>query len=644
MFNSYLCLNRKIPQARARVKERELAFPSGILPMAAQETRRLHRTECSVNRPRFPRPTEASCIPSSSDSEKISMESDKGDDLKRKRDDSSKSSTSGRSSSDEGEFEIPKEHIRLAKRREKASRPEALIQKNQSNTSITDIRNVLFWILSDTQGSIPKWCIIKNKHLVESVTVVVTPFLDRLTLFELAGNSAGVQKDLPFFSHCIRGSMIPMYSVGFHRYPAICPVLSSFLSTPYSSKALKWVEKLSDDEEVSNEHEGNYHPKITEFLMTEEMRRSNGIPESLSNGLAPPGFVTTKGKKTRSVFEGEDPEDLPPMVYNERDLRRIEVDDDYRNLIAIDCEMVETCAGKELARVSLVDYMGRVLYDSIVLPENEIEDYLTQYSGITRKMMMECRKSFREAQKDVLKYLDESSILVGHAIDNDLRCLKLIHNRIIDTSDIFPHPNGHPSKHSLVFLLQRVIRASLDRERGHDSVDDARATLRVALKKLARGHDYSPNGLNSSKLNPLGELIDGRSVLISELDDHTQYKTQGMDINPSEFDDAKLRIHVLRQFQHACENNTPRKDALIQIDSEIRSIASKMQENHVLLVFSGCGDIHSFKRFEQLADMCDDEVKMTEVTKALERAKDKALAAYAIITAISDLPLEVRNA
>jgi len=149
--------------------------------------------------------------------------------------------------------------------------------------------------------------------------------------------------------------------------------------------------------------------------------------------------------------------------------------------------------------------------------------------------------------------------------------------------------------------------------------------------------------LNASKMSPLGELLDGRSVLISELEDHTHYKAEGMDINPPEFDDAKLRIHILRQFQHACENNTPRKEALIQIDSEIRQIASKLQDNHVLLVFSGCGDIHSFKRFEQLADMCDDEAQMAEVTKALERAKDKALSAYAIITAVSDLPVEVRN-
>jgi len=571
------------------------------------------------------------------------MDSDKDDDRKRKRDDSSKSSTSDRSSSDEGEFEIPKEHLRLAKRREKSSRPEAVIQKNQSNTSITDIRNVLFWMLSDTQGSIPKWCIIKNKHLVESVSVVVTPFLDRMTLFEFAGNSAGVQKDLPFFSHCIRGSMIPMNSVGFHRYPAICPVLSTFLSTPLSNKAPKWVDKLSDDEEVPNETDDGYHPKIAEFLMTEDMRRANRMPEPLANGFAPPGFITTLGKKTRVVLEGEHPEDVPPMMFNERDLKRIESDPDYKNLIAVDCEMVDTCAGKELARVSLVDYNGRVLYDSIVLPENEIEDYLTQYSGITRKMMMECKKTFREAQKDILKFLDEESILVGHAIDNDLRCMKLIHNRIIDTSDIFPHPNGHPSKHSLVFLLQRVIRASLDREGGHDSVDDARATLRVALKKLARGHDYSPMGLNSSKLNPLGELIDGRSVLLSELDDHSQYKAEGMDINPSEFDDAKLRIHVLRQYQRACENNTPRKEALIEVDSEIRKIVSQMKENHVLLVFSGCGDIHSFKRFERLADLCDDEEQMAEVTKALQRAKDKAVSAFAIITAVSDLPLEVRT-
>jgi DNA polymerase III epsilon subunit-like protein len=568
--------------------------------------------------------------------------------LKRKReeiDGEEPTETPTLSENDDG-FEIPKAHIRKAMKKEKQLRAQAMIQKSQSRTTIAEIRNVLMWVLSESQGVMPKWCLIRNKNLVDGITVIITPFLDRLTLFEYAGRGAGISKEFPFFSHCIRGSMIPMTSVNFHRYPSICPVLSQFLSAPIGSKtAAQWVDKMSDDETESENHTTH---KIADFLMTEDNRRSNEFPEPLLGGRLPPGFVTTKGKTMRTTVPSFDNSEDPALLHP-KDISFLSSDPDYQNLVGIDCEMVETVCGKELARVSLVDYLGRVLYDSIVLPDDEITDYITQYSGITPAMIRDCRTSFKEAQKMVLSFLDDQAILVGHALQNDLQCLRLIHDRVIDTSDIFPHPNGHPSKHSLVFLLQRVIRESLDREGGHDSVDDARASLRIAMKKLARGHDYSPLGLQSVKYVPLGSLLGKesvKSVLYSAIDKEKEpaYKLQGFTHNPDEqVEEAKLYVHHLTQFQEACENNTCRKQAVMDIDQKIRDLTQGLGENHIVVVFSGCGDVFSFKRFEKLADMCNDETKRVDVEKALQRAKDKAVSAYAIISSVGDIPAEARE-
>lgn len=536
-------------------------------------------------------------------------------------------------------FEVPKSHIRLEKKREKALRPAAVIQKSQSRTTISDVRNVVLWILSESFGVMPKWCLVRNKNLVSAVTVIITPFIDRHTLFEHAN-----YKDLPFFSHCIRGSMIPMTAVSSHRYPSVCPILSTFLSSPVNSKNPRWESGVSDGEdEKQNLESETTRVNILSFLMTDDNRRANDIPEALAGGLAPPGYITTAGKKFRDSPVFDDTDSIPEMIGHPKDREALLRDPDFVNLIGIDCEMVETIAGRELARVSLIDHLGRVLYDSVVRPENEVTDYLTQFSGITAKMIRDCKTTFKDAQSRVLSFIDEKSILVGHAINNDLLCLKLIHERIIDTSDIFPHPNGHPSKHSLVFLLQRVLRESLDRQGGHDSVDDARATLRIAMKKLARGWEYSPSGTGVSRFYPLGTLVEGRIALIADLEERSKYHTEGIELNPTVIaDDVKLRIHVLRHYQHACENNTPRVDALHRVDESVRAIVKGLQDHNVVVVFSGCGDIHTFKKFERLADKCEDETQRVDVEKALQRAKDKAVSAFAIISTVCDLPESLR--
>jgi len=50
-----------------------------------------------------------------------------------------------------------------------------------------------------------------------------------------------------------------------------------------------------------------------------------------------------------------------------------------RNVLALDCEMVMSASGPELARVTFVDWDGLVILDKLVKPEAPITDYLTKY-------------------------------------------------------------------------------------------------------------------------------------------------------------------------------------------------------------------------------------------------------------------------
>lgn len=89
--------------------------------------------------------------------------------------------------------------------------------------------------------------------------------------------------------------------------------------------------------------------------------------------------------------------------------------------VALDCEMVGIGAGgieSALARVSLVDYHGRVLLDAFVRPREQVTDWRTHVSGV-RETDMKNALTFEDVQRQVSKLLD-GRILVGHALSNDL--------------------------------------------------------------------------------------------------------------------------------------------------------------------------------------------------------------------------------
>nr|XP_021529995.1 interferon-stimulated gene 20 kDa protein [Aotus nancymaae] len=61
-----------------------------------------------------------------------------------------------------------------------------------------------------------------------------------------------------------------------------------------------------------------------------------------------------------------------------------------REVVAMDCEMVGLGPLREsgLARCSLVNVYGAVLYDKFIRPEGEITDYRTRVSGVTPQHMV----------------------------------------------------------------------------------------------------------------------------------------------------------------------------------------------------------------------------------------------------------------
>ncbi|XP_055844767.1 putative RNA exonuclease pqe-1 isoform X2 [Episyrphus balteatus] len=161
--------------------------------------------------------------------------------------------------------------------------------------------------------------------------------------------------------------------------------------------------------------------------------------------------------------------------------------EDEVKIYALDCEMSYTGFGMEVTKVTVVSYNGVPVYESIVHPRSEVGDYNTRFSGVSEKDFApgsEAR-TLETVQNDLLDLIDADDILIGHALENDLRSLRIVHKRIVDTAIIYPHPNGFPFRRG----LKSIVTAELGREiqvdeAGHSSLEDSLACLELMLLKV----------------------------------------------------------------------------------------------------------------------------------------------------------------
>lgn len=154
------------------------------------------------------------------------------------------------------------------------------------------------------------------------------------------------------------------------------------------------------------------------------------------------------------------------------------------NFYALDCEMVSTTYGIEIVRVTVINHEGEEVYESKVKPSHPILDYKSKYSGITEESLRYCSKRLVDVQQDLLKMFDKDSILIGHSLDSDLKALKMVHYNVVDTSIIYPHKYGPPYKCGLKVLSEQHLQRIIQSEEGHDSKEDALASLDLVWKKL----------------------------------------------------------------------------------------------------------------------------------------------------------------
>ena len=205
------------------------------------------------------------------------------------------------------------------------------------------------------------------------------------------------------------------------------------------------------------------------------------------------------------------------------DLRSMQVGGGDENIsipsiIAIDCEMVETVGGVELARVSVIDENLTVLYDTYVQPTHQVLDYRTEYSGITPELLVGIETTLVDVQYHLLtKLISLETLVIGHSLENDLKTLRIVHRYgCIDTAMLYPHVRGFPYRNKLKYLTNEYLKIKIqgDQIKGHDSVEDAVCAMKLVLLKVEHGPSFGHKRKQGSTNNAI--MMNNSNIICCE--------------------------------------------------------------------------------------------------------------------------------
>jgi len=218
-------------------------------------------------------------------------------------------------------------------------------------------------------------------------------------------------------------------------------------------------------------------------------------------GVAPPVEATEKSDEIWFDDVDESLLEVTSKSHNVKTENILVSEKGYRgvtNTLAMDCEMVGIGVGgtdSMLARVSIVNVHGYLVYDTYVAPTEEVTDYRTAISGIRCENIKDA-PSFKEVQTKVNEII-KGKTLVGHAIHNDLKALFLSHPRkyIRDTSTYKPFRTQFGEKTpGLKDLCEHYMGVKVQTGE-HSSIEDAQAAAK--LYSIVK-HDWE-NSLREKK-------------------------------------------------------------------------------------------------------------------------------------------------
>jgi RNA exonuclease 1 len=120
-----------------------------------------------------------------------------------------------------------------------------------------------------------------------------------------------------------------------------------------------------------------------------------------------------------------------------------------------------------LTRVTVVNTKLKTIYETLVKPSNPILDYNSKFSGIKEGDLDRVTTTLSDVQTRLRTLFNDKTILIGHSLDSDLKALKLIHDTVIDTAQVFPHRRGLPYKRALRTLTAEFLKKIIQDDGNH---------------------------------------------------------------------------------------------------------------------------------------------------------------------------------
>jgi len=439
---------------------------------------------------------------------------------------------------------------------DKNSYPELVFQQHiTSSLRVKDLQELVLYTLAD--GTAPTWLAVKNVRGISKVVVMMVPGLEKQMLESFrqeskqsevtrqrngtshhdghaqadgndsttaeSGSKADIgkyQKPPPpkkgdwqsrkgLFDH-----ILPLKAPGDSKYARIHSPLQAMLITPTADPKDKKSQRSADEKAFKSER-----TPIAEFVHSVDELREAGYPIHPAAFTAGADAQLEKGRREeagQSLSLGWVDTQVESPQLN-IDLSSIDHVTQNLTIYALDCEMVLTSDDVySLARISLVDWSGKIVLDKYVKPVLPVKNYFTQFSGITPQLLENVTTTLSDIQTELLTLFTPSTILLGHSLESDLNAMKITHPFIIDTSMIYPHPRGLPLRSSLKFLANKYLKREIQAggANGHDSVEDARAVLDLIKLKCEKGPKWGTTEQNGEPIFKRLNRIQKKSAII----------------------------------------------------------------------------------------------------------------------------------